>query len=222
MLKDQEFSQLLTLSTLFRQLPPTLQQALRQQGQRFVVPAGTTLFEVQDRCTGFVMVQHGSIRVIKPTLSGREILLYRVEPGENCILTVSCLLGHNQYPARGVAESEVVGYLLPQALFTQLLDEVSAFRTFVFQFFAERIAHLMELVEGVAFQPIEQRLAALLIERGPELETTHQQLADELGCVREVVSRHLKEFELHGFVHLTRGRIQVTNLAALNRFTAAA
>ncbi|MCB0104702.1 MAG: Crp/Fnr family transcriptional regulator [Caldilineaceae bacterium] len=199
-------------------MTPTLQQLVRQSTQPVHVPAGTLLFDLDYPCNLFLLILDGAIRVVKPALSGREILLYRLEPGDSCILTVSCLLGQNDYPARGVVEQALVGYALPRPLFTQLLEESTPFRNFVFHFFGERMSHLMSLVEEVAFQQMDQRLAALLVERGPLLTITHQQLADELGSAREVMSRILKHFEGKGWVELARGQIHVTNATALSRY----
>ncbi|HRW08141.1 MAG TPA: Crp/Fnr family transcriptional regulator [Caldilineaceae bacterium] len=218
MLKEQEYQHLTEVYPSFRQLTPALQQLVRQNTQPVHVPTGTMLFDLDYPCNLFLLILDGAIRVVKPALSGREILLYRLEPGDSCILTVSCLLGQNDYPARGVVEQALVGYALPRPLFTQLLEESTPFRNFVFHFFGERMSHLMSLVEEVAFQQMDQRLAALLVERGPLLTITHQQLADELGSAREVMSRILKHFEGKGWVELARGQIHVTNATALSRY----
>lgn len=218
MVTEHDYHTLTNLYPMLRALPPSLQQPIRQQVQPVTVPAGTMLFDLDAPCTLFLLIIEGSIRVVKPALSGREILLYRLEPGDSCILTVSCLLGQSDYPARGVVESKLAGYALPRPLFTQLLDESTHFRNFVFRFFGERMSHLMALVEEVAFQQLDQRLAALLVERGPQIEATHQQLADELGSAREVVSRLLKHFESKGWVYLERGRVTVNNGTALAHY----
>lgn len=218
MLSEHDYHTLTNLYPMLCALPAGLQQPIRQQVQRLTVPAGTTLFDLDAPCTLFLLIIEGTIRVVKPALSGREILLYRLEPGDSCILTVSCLLGQNDYPARGIVEHNLVGYALPRALFTKLLDESTHFRSFVFRFFGERMSHLMALVEEVAFQQMDQRLATLLVARGPLIDTTHQQLADELGSAREVVSRLLKHFESKGWLYLERGRVTVHNATALARY----
>lgn len=215
MLLEHDYHTLTNLYPMLRALPAGLQQPLRQQIQQVVVPAGTTLFDLDAPCTLFLLIIEGSIRVVKPALTGREILLYRLEPGDSCILTVSCLLGQNDYPARGIVEHNLVGYALLRPLFTKLLDESPHFRNFVFRFFGERMSNLMALVEEVAFQQVDQRLATLLVTRGPVLETTHQQLADELGSAREVISRILKHFESKGWLYLERGRVTVHTATAL-------
>jgi CRP/FNR family transcriptional regulator len=172
------------------------------------LPAGATLFDEHESCQGFPLLLEGSVRVTKSAPSGRELPLYRVEPGETCVISASCLLGNAAYQARGVAETGVRLLLLPPAEFAGLLAE-PAFRDFVFALFAGRIADLMTLVEEVAFQRLDQRLAARLLGHGATLHTTHQQLADELGTVREIASRLLKGFEAQGLVRLGRERIEV-------------
>ena len=175
------------------------------------VPAGTEIFSEHQPCRGFPLLLEGSIKVVKLAASGRELLLYRVAPGGSCIITSSCLLGRSDYNARGIAETPLSLLAIPAPDFAALLVEHPPFRDFVFHLFAERIAELMQLVEEVAFARLDQRLAkALLAKNGTVLGITHQQLADELGSVREIVSRLLKGFAAQGLVAL--GREQVTLL----------
>lgn len=144
-------------------------------------------------------------------------MLYRVQPGDSCILTVSCLLGRAHYPAAGVVEEDLAAYNISRDLFNYLLEESTLFREFVFRFFAERVATLMELIEEVGFRPLDQRLAATLIGRGTIVRVTHQTLADEVGSVREVVSRILKNFERRSILRLERGQIHILDEAALRQ-----
>lgn len=181
-------------------------------------PEGAVLFEPGMPCTGFPLVIEGSVRVAMRAPSGREILLYRVEPGESCILSGGCLLGHADYSASGIAESGVTLLLVPPALFQELIVHEEGFRTLVFSAYGARLAEVMELVEAVAFQRVDERLARLLIHRGPLISASHQALADELGSAREVISRLLGSFASRGWVKLERERVTVTDpksLAAL-------
>ncbi|MEW6164085.1 MAG: Crp/Fnr family transcriptional regulator [Pseudomonadota bacterium] len=208
-----------TLAALYpvlRQLPADLAVRVEREIQAMTVPAGTVLFDERQPCQGFPFVLSGGIRVVKLAANGRELPLYRVLPGESCIITSSCLLGHADYNARGVTESETALVLMPRALFDQLLAQ-PAFRDFVFHLFSERIAELMQLVEEVAFRKLDQRLAGLLLGRGRQLHVTHQQLADELGSVREMVSRLLKGFADQGLVRLGREQIEILDPAGLRR-----
>jgi len=206
-------------------LYPVLRELPAPLAQRFAeclpltVPAGAVLFDVHQPCQGFPLVTAGSIRVVKPAANGRELPLYRVVPGESCIITTSCLLGHADYNARGIADTESTLVLLPRDLFDQLLDQ-PAFRSFVFNLFSERIADLMQLVEEVAFRKLDQRLAGLLLGKGHTIHATHQQLADELGSVREMVSRLLKGFAEQGLVRLGREQVEILDPAGLRRIAA--
>lgn len=197
-------------------LPADLRAGVDSLARTIRVPAGTVLFDERQPCQGFPFILAGGIRVFKPHASGRELPLYRVLPGESCIITSSCLLGHNDYNARGVAEGETTLMLLPRALFDRLLGQ-PAFRDFVFQLFSERIADLMQLVEEVAFRKLDARLAGLLLGRGRLVHATHQQLADELGSVREIVSRLLKGFAAQNLVRLGREQIEILDPAGLRR-----
>lgn len=184
------------------------------------VKAGTVLFDDQSPCQAFPLLIEGTIRVSKVGSSGRELQLYRVVPGEACILTSSCLLGNVAYNARGVAETDMVAVALPQPVFQKLLSEHEPFRNYVFSLFAERIGELMQLVEAVAFQKLDQRLATLLLGKGKVIHITHQALADELGSVREIVSRLLKTFAEQGLVSLAREQIEIVDAARLRRIAA--
>lgn len=200
---------------VFAALPPARLEALLAQAQLVRAPAGSVLFEADQPCRGFPLLLEGSVRVAKSAPSGREILLYRVEPGQGCILSGGCLLGHSDYSAKGTAESDIVLLHIPGGLFHELLLESEPFRQFVFGMYGERLAEVMELVEAVAFQRLDARLAQLLIRRGPVVQATHQALADELGSVREIVSRLLRSFEERGWVRLERERITVLDPKAL-------
>jgi CRP/FNR family transcriptional regulator len=193
---------------------------LAASAQVISVPAGVTVFRPGDTCQSYLLVVTGSVRVQKVSETGREIVLYRVGPGESCILTTTCLIAGERYPADGVTETDVTAVSLPVQAFQRAVAASEAFRRFVFASFGERMANLMVLVEAVAFGRMDARLAErLLALAGPggRISATHQQLAAELGSAREVVSRLLKEFERHGWVALERGQITVRDRSGLGR-----
>ena len=203
---------------VFRDVPGALLERVLAEAALARAPAGSVLFDARQPCRGFPLVLEGSVRVAKSTPGGREILLYRVEPGQGCILSGGCLLGNADYSARAVVEEPVTLLSIPPALFQELMLGSEAFRRFVFGMYGERLAEVMELVEEVAFRRLDVRLAQLLVQRGPVIEATHQKLADELGSVREIVSRLLRSFESRGWVRLGRERITLLEpsfLAAL-------
>lgn len=214
-------SRLLTLYPALAGLTPAQLAALLRPEAVMQLPAGAQVFSERQPCHGFPLLLDGRIKVCKSAASGRELMLYRVEPGGSCIISSSCLLGHSDYNARGIAEMPLTLLLLPVPVFTELMLGQAPFRDFVFHLFAERIGELMQLVEEVAFARLDQRLARLLLARQDDvLAITHQQLADELGSVREIVSRLLKNFASQGLVGLGREQIAIVDRPGLQRIAA--
>ncbi|MBS0394637.1 MAG: Crp/Fnr family transcriptional regulator [Proteobacteria bacterium] len=206
-------------------LEPRDRELLEQGVARAALPAGAVAFEPGAACEHFLLLLAGSVRVELLSESGREIVLYRVEPGETCVLTTACLLARERYGARAVAETEAVAALVPRALFERLLASSAAFRDFVFAAQASRLTTLLALVEEVAFGRLDARLARRLLElAGADgaVLLTHQALAAELGTAREVVSRLLKDLERRGWIRLERGGLALLDRAALAAFAAAA
>lgn len=209
-MSEYSLEEVLTLYPALNSLPGNELAAACRPSLLLKLPAGAQIFAERQACQGFPLVLAGTIKVVKSTPAGREMLLYRVEPGGSCIITSSCLLGHSLYSARGIAETPLTLLVLPAPLFEKLIAENAAFRDFVFHLFSDRIADLMQLVEEVAFHRLDQRLAKLLLGKEEPIHATHQALAEELGSVREIVSRLLKGFSAQGLVAL--GREQITLL----------
>ena len=209
-------AELVALYPVLGKLPAGLLQRIVDSMQTLAVPGATVVFDEHQPCRGFPFVLEGAIRVVKLSANGRELPLYRVLAGESCIISSSCLLGHADYNARGVSAGPTTLALLPRPLFEEMLAQ-PVFRNFVFALFSERMAELMQLVEEVAFRKLDQRLAALLLGKGRVVHATHQQLADELGSVREMVSRLLKGFAEQGLVKLGREQVELLDAAGLRR-----
>jgi CRP/FNR family transcriptional regulator len=193
-------------------------RVLREAAQLISVPAGTVVFQEGDACRNYLLVLEGSVRVQKVSEGGREIVLYRVDAGQSCVLTTSCLLTRGDYSAQGIAETDVRALALSHTAFQDLLARSAEFRQFVFSSYAVRLADLLMLIEEVAFGRIDMRLAQFLADRADkdgQIKGTHQELAVELGTAREVISRQLKDFERRGWVALYRGRIEIKEPSAL-------
>lgn len=217
MLTSTELDELFHFYPVLAKLPSPLAQRLPHDGQRFTAGAGQMIFDVGSPCHSFLSFTSGTLRVVRPSTSGHEVLLYRLQPGESCILSTSCLLGRASYPARGVAETDLSGFSLSGPYFREMVERSTDFRIFVFNQLARRLAGVMNLVEELAFRRLDQRLAILLIAQGPTIRTTHQTLADELGSAREVVSRALEAFEAQGLVRLERGQIHIVDAVVLGK-----
>ncbi len=202
---------------VLEELPPDLLRKVEQTARLVQAPAGRRLFGEGSPCTHYPLLVEGSIRASKCGPDGHEILLYRLSPGESCVITVVALLGDTTYPAIGVAETALTLFGVPRSLFVELVLKSAPFRAFVFQALSHRMAHLMALIDDVAFRRVDQRLASrLLVHKGP-ITATHQMLADELGTTREVVSRTLESFQESGMLRLGRKRIEILDRHALDR-----
>jgi CRP/FNR family transcriptional regulator, anaerobic regulatory protein len=207
------------------QLTPAAQKLIADRSQMVSLPAQTTVFAPGMPAENFLLLLDGTVRVQQVSAGGREIVLYRVTGGESCIMTTACLLSQDTYNAEGVTETAVQAVAVPRAVFDELMGRSAEFRRFVFSNYSDRITDLLHVVEEVAFERIDKRLAQKLLERTDstgQLSATHQDLAVELGSAREVISRHLKEFQRRGWLELTRGQIGVSDRGALERLAAGA
>ncbi|NMM14442.1 MAG: Crp/Fnr family transcriptional regulator [Rhodoferax sp.] len=183
------------------------------------VPAGTVLFSENTPCQGFPLVLAGEIKVSRSSGDGRSLELYRVVPGELCLVSSACLFRTQPLSAHGITTKASTLILIPADIFRRWLDTM-AFRNEVLGLFAERMADLTSLIDAVAFHKLDRRLAAALLGHGQQLAITHQALANELGTVREIVTRLLRRFEREGWVALGREQIQIVNGAALRELAA--
>lgn len=202
---------------VLKELPPELFGRIEREAKLVEAPVGRQLFDEGTPCTHFPLLVEGVIRATKCSPEGHEILLYRLHPGESCVITVVALLGDAAYPAMAEAETPLTMFGVPRGLFLDLILQSQPFRVFVFNFLSQRMAHLMTLIDDVAFRRVDQRLASRLLQDRDLLTVTHQMLADELGTTREVVSRTLETFQESGILRLGRKRIEVLDRSALAR-----
>jgi CRP/FNR family transcriptional regulator len=199
-------------------LEPPAREVLLKYARLVEAPIGTIGYREGGACGAYVMRLAGKSRVFKMSSSGREILLYRVHAGETCVITTTCLLGNSDYPASTVVEEAITDVIVPSAAFNQLMIDSKVFRTFVMTNYGALISDLIVLLDEVAFHHLDARLAKLLLEAGSDsVKRTHQQIADELGTAREVISRQVKRFEQKQWVRLGRGQVEILDRAALTK-----
>ena len=185
------------------------------------LPPRQQVFYPGKSCDNYLLILSGSVKAQIISTDGREILLYHVCAGDSCVLTTSCLLGDNNYPAEGYTETEVIAFAIPAHIFHRCLEQSTFFREFVFRNFSKRLADVIKRMESISFGSVDQKLTRALLASGESiLNKTHNELALELGSAREVVSRHLKRFESYGWLILSRGSIQIINFDALNKLLA--
>lgn len=188
------------------------------QAAEIEISAGNRVFAQGQFPEHFVVVTQGCITVFARSEDGKEVVLYRVEPGELCILTTACLIGHTPYPADAVTDFATRARVIPLAEFERFLGESEPFRRFVFAGMGARLAQVTRRFEHMVLDSTARRLAAFLYARSAEnavITMTHDRLATEIGTAREVVSRHLKALEHESLVALSRGSITVVDRPGL-------
>lgn len=196
-------------------------EALMAAASLVTMPAGQQVFYPGKVCENYLLMLAGSVKAQIMSADGREVLLYHVRSGDSCVLTTSCLLGSNEYPAEGYTETTITAFAIPAAVFHRTLEQSAFFREFVFKSFSKRLTDVIRRMEALSFDSIDQKLAkALLGEQNPRIYKTHHELAQEMGSVREVVSRHLKRFESWGWLNLSRGCIEIIHVEALRKVAA--
>ncbi len=204
----------------FAACPDNSVKSLMESADLVKISDGEKLFYPGKSCNKYLLLLEGAVKAQLLSENGREILLYYVRPGDSCVLTTSCLLGEDDYPAEGVAEGDVTAFVITAQAFQRCLDHSAFFREFVFKNFSMRLSNVIGRMENVLFAGIEKRLVDALLQSGEKIVAkTHQELAAELGSAREVVSRHLKRFETAGWVRLNRGTIEILDVNGLRRAT---
>ncbi len=193
-------------------------EAYLDKGDPIAVGDGTCIFQPGNDSSAFLIVTKGSVRVEQTNAQGRTVVLYRVQPGASCVLTTSCLLSDRPYSGYGYAEGAVEAVGIPANRFHALLSSDKAFQDIVFRAFAERVGELTDVIDDLLMHRTDLRLARWLAHKGVgDIRATQQDIAQELGTAREVISRTLKSFERNGWISLGRGVLTVKNDAALMR-----
>lgn len=191
--------------------------------RHFSAPKGKVIFQPGQECPGFVVLSEGTIKVTLTGASGREIVLYRVRPGEVCLQTFSCLVDGHAYSAEGVAETDLDGELIPADHFRKRLAQDDEFRALIMSSVATRFAEYQQLIEDVALTGFDARLAKVLLRLADDdgtVHATHSALASETASGRAYVTRRLSEFAKRGLVRQMENGVAILNKPELRRIAA--
>lgn len=191
--------------------------------RRVAFAKDAVLFRPGQACPGLILLDRGTIRVTLTASTGREVVLYRVAPGDMCLQTFSCLVEGRTYTAEGVAETDLEGDLIPPDAFRARLDADADFRALVFGAVARRFAEYERLIEDVALTGFDARLARVLLRQAlPDgtVQASHSALATETASGRAFVSRRMADLARQGIVEQHRGGVRISGRAALERIAA--
>ncbi len=218
LIDEQQFDRIAQVLPILQRVGPELAREIRESATLRRLPAGQDVFHSGDTVGSIPLLISGVVRVYQIGKTGREVTLYRFRPGESCILTANSILSSQLYPAIASVEEDAEALMVPAEDFDRWVRESDVWREFVFELVSQRLASVMTIVDEVAFGRLDTRVAVLLLERGRAdnpIRITHQEIADELGSSREVISRLLEDFSQASLVRTERGSIEIMNFDGL-------
>ena len=198
---------------------PVLRNEFDQVAVHRRFPAGTEIMRVGDAITHIPIVQKGSLRILAQDSEGRERYLYHILPGESCATSLTCCVSKRESGVRAVVEEDAELVMIPVRYVEEWMVHPE-WRKYVNEMQAQRFQELLEAFEVVAFHKLDEQLWAYLMKRSQatgahRLALTHQEIADELGSPREVVTRLLQQLRARGLVELGRGYVEVRPAAMM-------
>lgn len=218
MINQEQYQRLVRALPFLEQADAGLVREIQSNSVFRLVPAGADVFVEGDRTESIAFLLSGSVRVYKLSETGREITLYRFGLGESCILTANAILSRQSFPAIATVEQDAEAVMVPAESFRNWVRRYDLWREFVFDLFSQRLLSVMMIVDEVAFQRMDRRVAALLLARARAdnpIEITHREIAAEVGSSREVISRLLEDFAAEGILSTARGCIEILDFRAL-------
>lgn len=218
MLTASQLKHILQALPLLEHADPQLSHEFRAKASYARIPTGKDVFVEGDQADALALLITGVVRVYKIGETGREITLYRFGNGESCILTANAILSRKSFPAIATVEKEAEAVMIPADVFRDWVKRYDLWREFVFDLLFERLSTVMAVVEEVAFQRMDRRVASLLLVKSRTqrpIRMTHQEIAAELGSSREVISRIMEDFSQRGIIESGRGTIEILDVEEL-------
>ena len=205
---------------VIRKLTKEQQKRIQEAVTEKSVEKGTVLHDGAADCTGLLVVQSGMLRAYILSEEGREITLYRLFERDVCLFSASCMMSGIQFEVTIEAEKDTRVWVIPTKVWKQLNEESAVLANYTNELMADRFTNVMWLIEQIMWKSFDKRLAEFLLEEvsveGTSLlKITHEVIGNHLGTAREVVTRMLRYFQSEGMVKLSRGMVEITDIAAL-------
>lgn len=175
------------------------------------------IIEIGDQVKSMPLLLSGAIKILREDDDGDELLLYFLERGDTCAMTLSCCLGNTKSEIRAVAEIDTTLIMIPIEKMEEWISKYKSWRNFVFESYHSRLSEMLDTIDTIAFLNMDERLLKYLrdkakINQNELVQITHQQIAYDLHTSRVVISRLLKKLELKGTIALNRNSIKVIDL----------
>ena len=212
---------------IFEEYFPVIRKLTKEQQKRIQeavteksVEKGTVLHDGAADCTGLLVVQSGMLRAYILSEEGREITLYRLFERDVCLFSASCMMSGIQFEVTIEAEKDTRVWVIPTKVWKQMNEESAVLANYTNELMADRFTNVMWLIEQIMWKSFDKRLAEFLLEEvsveGTSLlKITHEVIGNHLGTAREVVTRMLRYFQSEGMVKLSRGMVEITDIAGL-------
>lgn len=194
-----------------------LLQEINSVGTYRDIPEGLKLIEIGDYIKSMPLLISGAIKILREDKEGDELVLYFIEQGDTCAMTLSCCLGDSKSEIRAIAETDTRLMMIPVAKMEEWLGKYKSWRQFVLQSYQNRMTELLEAIDTIAFLKMDERLFKYLkdkamVNHNDVIHVTHQEIASDLHTSRVVVSRLLKALEIDGRIELHRNNIKIIDL----------
>jgi CRP/FNR family transcriptional regulator len=204
-------------SSYGRQFEEALINEIAQVGTFKEVQAGQKLMDIGEYIKGMPLLISGVIKVMREDPDGDELLLYYLEQGDTCSMTMSCCIGQTRSEIRAVAETDARLIMIPVRKMEEWIAKYRSWRNFVFESYNNRLNELLQTIDSIAFMNMDERLANYLREKrrvneDDTIRNTHQEIAYDLHSSRVVISRLLKKMEQMGMIELHRNYIKIKDL----------
>lgn len=193
---------------------PEIRERLISYGVSKTFPEGEVILKENAYIKMIPIVMRGNIRVMRTDEDGREILLYYIKAGESCIMSFLGGMHNDTSKIKAIAEDETEVLFIPIDKVTLLIKEFPEWLDYIFRLYHKRFEELLEVVNAVAFKKMDERLLTFIkkkceLSQSNTLHITHEQIANELGTARVVISRLLKQMEEQDLVSLGRNKISL-------------
>jgi CRP/FNR family transcriptional regulator len=194
-----------------------LLEEINEVGLYKEIPEGATLMEIGEYIKSMPLLLSGVIKILREDDQGDELLLYFLENGDTCAMTLTCCLGHTKSEIRAIAETDVALIMVPVQKMEEWLTKYKSWRNFVLQSYHDRLNELLQTVDSIAFLKMDERILKYLgkkakVNKDHIIHSTHQEIAYELHTSRVVISRLLKKLENMGKIALNRNHITIMDL----------
>ena len=194
-----------------------LLQEINQVGVYKEIPEGNTLIEIGDYIKSMPLLISGAVKILREDDQGDELILYFIEKGDTCAMTLSCCMGQKKSEIRAIAETDTTLIMIPVEHMSLWLGKYKSWQNFILQSYHERMSELLEAIDTIAFLKMDERILKYLrdkamVNHSEEISATHQQIANDLHTSRVVVSRILKALENNHQIKINRNRITLLDL----------